>query len=138
MASFQPHPAPVPSSILAHLKGVLLGLRPAERRVAEYLLAHPEEGYLLSITELAMGSGVSEATVVRLAKTLGYRGYQELRIALARDVMPPLAAIQEEITAEDSLDTALKKICEANSRTMERTFAQTDLQVLAEVAGRLL
>jgi DNA-binding MurR/RpiR family transcriptional regulator len=58
-------------------------LAPAERRVAEQLLDMGPEATLLSAAALAEQLGTSDATVVRTAKALGYRGLAELRRALA-------------------------------------------------------
>src|SRR5436190_18649422 len=58
-------------------------LAPAERRVAEYLLAAGPEVTLLSAAEIAARTGTSDATVVRAAKALGYGSLHELRRALA-------------------------------------------------------
>jgi DNA-binding MurR/RpiR family transcriptional regulator len=58
-------------------------LAPAERRVAELLLDAGPEATLLSAAKLAARLGTSDATVVRTAQSLGYRGLAELRRALA-------------------------------------------------------
>ena len=57
-------------------------LAPAERRVAQQLLDLGPEGTLLSAAALAEQLGTSDATVVRTAKALGYRGLAELRQVL--------------------------------------------------------
>jgi DNA-binding MurR/RpiR family transcriptional regulator len=87
-------------------------LAPAERRVAEYLAAAGPGAVLLSAAELAARIGTSDATVVRTAKALGYRGLGELRWALA-DVStdPPLAdrlrRTLDHTPADELLDAAV-------------------------------
>lgn len=54
-------------------------LSPAQRRVAGFLLDHPEEAVWLSADELGRRSGVSQPTVSRFAYALGFDGYPELR-----------------------------------------------------------
>src|SRR6476646_4797747 len=66
-------------------------LPPAERRVAEGLVGFGPEEALLTAAELAERLGTSDATVVRTAKALGYRGLADLRRAMAtRPPEPPL------------------------------------------------
>jgi DNA-binding MurR/RpiR family transcriptional regulator len=66
-------------------------LAPAERRVAEGLIEFGPEEALLSAAALAERLGTSDATVVRTAKALGYRGLADLRRAMAtRSPEPPL------------------------------------------------
>jgi DNA-binding MurR/RpiR family transcriptional regulator len=58
-------------------------LAPAERRVADHLLALGPAATLLSAAALAEQLDTSDATVVRTAKSLGYSGLAEMRRALA-------------------------------------------------------
>ncbi|MBT1180003.1 MurR/RpiR family transcriptional regulator [Bifidobacterium vespertilionis] len=76
---------PVRSRILS----MLPSLQAAERRVAEFLLQHAQDGGDLTVSAVAAGSGASAGTVVRTCKSLGYRGYQQVRVLLARDRMQP-------------------------------------------------
>jgi DNA-binding MurR/RpiR family transcriptional regulator len=71
---------------LARLRGVYHSLSPAEKKVVDYILSHPEEIIGLSIIDLAENSNVSEATVVRVSQLIGYQGFQELKIFLAIDL----------------------------------------------------
>jgi len=73
----------LPESFADRLADRQADLAPAERRVAEYLAVAGPEAALLSAAELATRIGTSDATVVRTAKALGYRGLGELRWALA-------------------------------------------------------
>lgn len=57
-------------------------LTPAERRAVEYMQEHPVDVVFASATEIAKRAGVSDATVVRAAKSLGYSGLPELRRSL--------------------------------------------------------
>lgn len=58
----------------------------AERKVADFILKNPEKAVDSNVSQLAKLSGVSEATVVRLSKRLGYSGYYQMRICLSRDL----------------------------------------------------
>ena len=76
---------PVRSRILS----MLPSLQAAEQRVAEFLLQHTQDGGDLTVSAVAAGSGASAGTVVRTCKSLGYQGYQQVRVLLARDRMQP-------------------------------------------------
>jgi DNA-binding MurR/RpiR family transcriptional regulator len=64
-------------------------LAPAERRVADQLAAMGPPASLLSAAALAERLGTSDATVVRTAKSLGYRGLSDMRTALAAYASEP-------------------------------------------------
>lgn len=57
-------------------------LRKSEKKSADYILEHLEEVDQLSIEKLAKRCEVSEPTIMRLVKALGYHGYSEFRYAL--------------------------------------------------------
>lgn len=57
-------------------------LTKSEQRIASYLLANYDEATFLPAAELAQRLDVSEATVVRFARSIGYDGFPELRRAL--------------------------------------------------------
>jgi DNA-binding MurR/RpiR family transcriptional regulator len=61
-------------------------LAPAERRVARFFADHGAEAAFLSAAEVGERLGLSDATVVRAAKALGYAGLGELRRELAESL----------------------------------------------------
>lgn len=77
-----------------------------EKQIADFILEHPRESVNPSIEELAERIGISESTMVRFAKKLGYSGYQRFRIALARETVPVTSQLfeREVIDASDGFD----------------------------------
>lgn len=59
-------------------------LRPAERAVAQYIRNHIEEAADLTVGQMADIAHVSQPTVIRFARKLGFGGYRELRYVLAQ------------------------------------------------------
>lgn len=57
-------------------------LRPAERAVARYIRDHIEEAAGLTVGQLAEATHVSQPTVIRFSRKLGFGGYRELRYVL--------------------------------------------------------
>lgn len=66
------------------IKRIYATLRPSEKKVAACVLENLTETGNLSIVELAEKSGVSQPTVIRFARALGFGGYRELRYVLMR------------------------------------------------------
>lgn len=58
----------------------------AEKKVADFVLENPQDAVNATVSELAKASGVSDATVVRMCHHLGYKGYYQFRLLLAKDV----------------------------------------------------
>lgn len=61
-------------------------LQPSERRVAEAIVGDVESAIDRTAQEIADLVGVGRASVIRAAQSLGYDGYPQLRVALAREV----------------------------------------------------
>lgn len=110
------------SNILEKIKEKKETLRNSEEKVANYILTRWQEVLHLPITELAERIGVSEATIVRMCKKLGLRGFQELKIALATEKVQPIKTVHQAVQEGDSLETILQKVFSANIRAMEATL----------------
>jgi len=82
-------------------------LNPAVRRVAELVLDQPGRVVHLPIAELASLADVSEGTVIRFCTSVGCKGYQALKLALAADLAQPTLVLQEDITTSDAADPAM-------------------------------
>lgn len=59
---------------------------PAERKIMDYIMRHPQDVVNCNVSDLAKASDVSDASVVRMCHTLGYNGYKQFRLALAMDL----------------------------------------------------
>ncbi|HKL75193.1 MAG TPA: MurR/RpiR family transcriptional regulator [Halanaerobiales bacterium] len=97
-------------------------LKPAEKKVAKYILNNREEVIHLSITKLAREAGVSEATVVKFCQHIGYSGYQELKIMLAQaEKKGKQDRIYGEIEAEDNVEEIINKIFQIYDQSLHNT-----------------
>lgn len=129
-------PVKVPGSFV-RLQGAYSGLRAAEQRVADFILKAPEELIYLTVTELAERTNTSESTVVRLCQKIGYKGYQEFKIVLARDLVEPTSAIYAAIEAEDDLATIKTKVFQANAQALRDTIEVLDDEELSKAVNAL-
>jgi DNA-binding MurR/RpiR family transcriptional regulator len=58
----------------------------AEKKIADYILAHKGEMIDMTVAELAMASGTSDATVSRFCRRCGFNGFHHLKINLAKEI----------------------------------------------------
>jgi DNA-binding MurR/RpiR family transcriptional regulator len=77
-----------PGGVVAHMRSLVASLLPAERAVVEVMLRSPETAIEMSSQQVAEAAGASRATVVRTCQSLGFTGYQQFRVMLARDLGP--------------------------------------------------
>jgi DNA-binding MurR/RpiR family transcriptional regulator len=74
-----------PESFVRRVRGQLEGLSTAERRLADFVLEFPGELASYAASELASLAGVSNATVSRFIRRLGYASYDEARREVRRE-----------------------------------------------------
>jgi DNA-binding MurR/RpiR family transcriptional regulator len=97
-------------------------LKPAEKKVAEYILNNIEKVIHLSITKLANNASVSEATIVKFCQHIGYSGYQELKIMLAQAKKKKHSErIYGQIEADDDTDSIVNKIFQIYNHSLSNT-----------------
>jgi DNA-binding MurR/RpiR family transcriptional regulator len=89
-----------PGEVIAGIRAQAPSLLPTERAVAAVLLDRSREIVELSSQQVADLAGASRATVVRACQSLGFSGYQQLRVLLARDAVHSAPA--KPTTAPDS------------------------------------
>ena len=112
-------------------------LTAAEKKVADYVIAHRAEVQNLSITELAGDAAVAEATVSRFVRRLQYRGYNEFRMELARSAMASasdMSPLSGEVTDRDSFSEIIRKIYTADVDAMTQTLELIDEKTIKHAA----
>ncbi|MCS7202370.1 MAG: MurR/RpiR family transcriptional regulator [Dictyoglomus sp.] len=126
------------SNVLESIKEKKIHLRASEEKVANYILTHWQEVLHLPITEFAERVGVSEATIVRMCKKMGFRGFQELKITLAMEKIQPIKTVHQAVQEGDDLETILKKVFSANIRAMEATINVLSIKELDRAINAIL
>ncbi len=76
-------------------------LGPSEKKIADYILKNEQQVTSLPINELAVLSGSTAATIVRFSRRLGFKGFTDLRIGLAGEIIST-SSINSKITKNDS------------------------------------
>lgn len=77
--------------LAAHIRAHLPELRDAEARVAQVVLDQGAELASLTIGDVAALAGTAPSSVVRACQRLGFRGFQQLKLAAARQAPRPAA-----------------------------------------------
>jgi DNA-binding MurR/RpiR family transcriptional regulator len=115
---------------LSIISNALPKLKGTTQKVAQYILNSPQETIDLTITELASRVGVSEASIVRFAQSLGYSGFHALKIRLAEDIVSPMLIVHEDLKPDDTPATAVQKAMTVGLRSLEDTMRILDMAVL--------
>ncbi|WP_172183634.1 MurR/RpiR family transcriptional regulator [Bradyrhizobium aeschynomenes] len=128
---------PAATGILSRVRELQNELPPKARQIAELVLARPEPFIHMSITEVAEACGVSEGTIVSFCRRVGVRGFQELKIMLARDLIEPVRLIQEDLHRGDDPATVTDHIFAAHAASLQETRRLLSMDALAQAAKLL-
>lgn len=120
------------------LSSVYSTLPPAERKVADFILANPDKAAHMVINEIAHHAGVSVPSVTRLARKLGYSGFMDFRVSLASGS----SSIKREsilpIVPEDTDSDLVNKLMIGHMNAIESTLKVLDADMLSELANVIL
>lgn len=115
------------------LKEVLANLSGAERRLADHLLAHPQQVVHMNAREYAEICGCSPATVVRFAQGLGFPGFTELKLDLARESpLEEMDDFQSVIRDNDDMATIVYKAQRIHLRNVSLTYGMLNVPMLSQ------
>ncbi|MCW6660297.1 MurR/RpiR family transcriptional regulator [Aerococcaceae bacterium NML191292] len=118
-------------SCIYKIKKSLPDCTPVETQLAEYILNNRSAVIHYSAQLLAKKSNTSAATVVRYAKKLGYKGFQQLKIDLAKDNSEQEVSFDDMILEEDDTLTLVKKSYSSNLKTLEQTYNLINVEHLS-------
>jgi DNA-binding MurR/RpiR family transcriptional regulator len=94
---------PPVGSTVAVVRSLIPALGPSEQRVAQQIAQLPGEVAMLSVADLAARTDTSAATVIRTCQSLGFKGFQHLRLLLLRDLGAAAGRSESaEVTGEGS------------------------------------
>lgn len=115
-------------------------LSPSQRRIAERILSDSEAVAFMTINELASSAGVNEATVVRFAGRLGFRGYPALQ-QLCQEYLRDQAQLLRRFENLEQLALTggdlFERTASFDQANITRTFARIDQRTWESVVDAL-
>jgi len=120
------------------IKETIDTISPSERLAAQYILENPEKMVGMTVSELAEASGASQSAVIRLCKSLGLKGYQDLKLRVAGDLQNPTPGEEyKEISPTSDMKTIIASVSNNNVYSINETLNILDPEKMEE-AVRLL
>lgn len=110
----------------------------SEKQIARYILSHDDEVLSLSSRELANKTYTSPATIVRLCRKLGLKGYDAFKIQYSAELQSHTYSTNEidvnfPFDETDSLKEITYKIYELDNEVLKGTMQLIDYDLLQEV-----
>jgi DNA-binding MurR/RpiR family transcriptional regulator len=108
------------------------------QKVAKLILSQPEMVIYATVNEVAAAAQVSEATVMRFCRILDFKGFQDFKIALARELVAPSPRKPEVVAASDAPAALVRQVFKADIAALEETLEVLDLKQLQQAVQDLL
>lgn len=111
----------------------------AEKKIADYIMEHKEQAVDMTVGELAKASGTSDATVSRFCRRCGFKGFQNLKRTLAREILEEEHQSQEVTNDIDrtDLEQSLKNILANKIAELTETIKMMDIKNLEVILDKL-
>lgn len=96
--------------MLDKIRVQMSALSKSERKVAQHILASPEQAIHSSIATLARAAEVSEPTVNRFCRHLGTAGFPDFKLQLAQALVKSPNWLSRDVQEDDSVERYSEKI----------------------------
>ncbi len=105
-------------NMLEKIQSQLEHLSKSERKVAEVILASPDNAIHSSIAALALEANVSEPTVNRFCRSMDTRGFPDFKLHLAQSMANGTPYVNRNVNEDDSVESYTGKIFESAMATL--------------------
>ena len=112
-------------------------LRKSERKVAAFILQNPTAMLPMRISDLAQASTVSEPTVIRFCRALGFDGFQSFKLQLAQFLGSSGNYVQFSVSDNDSMADVNRKVFDATIGSLLNVRDEMDPLALEKAIAAL-
>ena len=130
----------ISSQVLGRLADEWDALTPEAQKAARYVLENPTEVGVSTVREIAEAAKVKPNTVVRMARQVGFEGYEDFRAPFREAIrqgtvsFPDRARWLQDIRKSGDLGGLYADMAGAALRNIEETFAAIDAETLRAAA----
>ncbi len=133
----------VSREVLERLAGELADLTPEARKAATYVLENPRDVGVSTVREIARSANVKPNTVVRMARQVGFDGYEDFREPFREAIregavsFPDRARWLQAVRATGDMGGLYADMVGSALRNIEETFGDIDEATLKSAADTI-
>ena len=102
---------------------------PSDKKIGEYIIDNPEQIINYNTLQLAEIIQTSQSAIIRFIKKIGYKGYIDFKIDVARSIEENSEFLLDEVISKDeSIENIISKSKNNVLSTVEKTYALIDNQ----------
>ncbi|OGV50700.1 MAG: hypothetical protein A2017_13050 [Lentisphaerae bacterium GWF2_44_16] len=108
-----------------------------KKKIADILLNNPEKVLEKNANRLAEDCGCDQATVVRFAQQLGYNGYADLKLAIARTNVTPWQNYEPKSGSGSNFNLVCDRLLQLHTETLKRTLNNAKEEILTALTEKI-
>ncbi len=108
------------------IRGYYPSFTPSEKKVADFFLEDTPGIIRMTLADVAAESGVSDASVLRFCRSMGYKRWLEFKIDLTQSLHRPSERLLDEVKIEDPPGVLAKKVFQNSIQAIIDTRAVLD------------
>lgn len=120
------------------IENMLEKLPASERKIAEYILQFPYEAVNCTVSELAVKTQSSGAAVIRLCKSLGLKGFQDLKVRIVGDLGKPKEHGYRDIAQGERPEDIVQKTLSNSIQSLRESAEIINYEELEKAVEALL
>lgn len=119
-------------NVLANIKSLYPSLFEVEKKIADFILRHPEAVIYMTVAQMSKKIGVADSSVIRFCQKLGFNGFTQLKINIAKNLKKYEDPIPSDIEEGDDPNTVIKKIFTYSIQALKDTLELLDKNELSK------
>ena len=122
-------------NLLRKISVAIPGLRKSEVKVADYVLQHSADVIGMRIVDLANEAEVSEPTVIRFCRAVGFDGFKSFKLQLAQTMGSGGIFTQFSVDDKDTIEDLSHKVFDTTIGSLLTVRDELDPAVLERAIG---
>lgn len=124
-----------------HIRAIEKKASGKQKQLGRYALSHFEEMSFQTVSKIAINARVSEATVVRFAKSLGYRGIPQLKDEFQKNILRKLAPserFRKALETPHTLQAVIRHVIDTETRNLQDAHKRVRAENLEKIAHHII
>ncbi|MCM3691924.1 MurR/RpiR family transcriptional regulator [Neobacillus niacini] len=123
---------------LKMLQNMLEQLPASERKIAQFILENPQSILNSTVNDIGVQAKTSGAAVIRLCKSLGLNGFQDLKVRIAGDLVKPAEQGYRDIEPGESYFSIVQKTTSNSIQSIRDSAEMINYEELERAVQTLL
>lgn len=113
-------------------------LTDTDLEIADYIIEHQSDVLSASVQKMAELTQTSPAAIIRFSKKIGFTGFPQLKIELAKDISSESMEFDNMLDPDEDIDSLIKKAYQSNIQTVKKTYGLINNDIIDAVIHQII